>query len=67
MVVVCIDDPVVRELIPAIGRTVLTYGFSADADYRISEFSQAGTQNQICHHRSSGSELSGAVESGWPA
>lgn len=44
VVVVCIDDPVIRELIPQIGRTVLTYGFSADADYRLSDFSQQGTQ-----------------------
>ncbi|MCT6698421.1 UDP-N-acetylmuramate--L-alanine ligase [Rheinheimera sp. 4Y26] len=45
--VVCIDDPVVRELIPAIGRTVLTYGFSDDADYRVSDFSQSGTQSRF--------------------
>lgn len=43
-VVVCIDDPVLRELMPQIGRTVITYGFSDDADYRISDFSQSGTQ-----------------------
>jgi UDP-N-acetylmuramate--alanine ligase len=33
--VLCIDDPVVRELIPSISRSVLTYGFSDDADFRI--------------------------------
>ena len=47
VVVVCIDDPVVRELIPQIGRTVLTYGFSEDADFRISDFTQAGTQTRF--------------------
>lgn len=46
-VVVCIDDPVLRELMPQIGRTVITYGFSEDADYRISEFSQSGTQTMF--------------------
>ena len=46
-VVLCIDDPVVRELMPQIGRTLITYGFSEDADYRISEFSQLGTQTQF--------------------
>ncbi len=46
-VVLCIDDPVVRELMPQIGRTLITYGFSEDADYRISEFSQQGTQTQF--------------------
>ncbi|MBV2130562.1 UDP-N-acetylmuramate--L-alanine ligase [Arsukibacterium indicum] len=45
MAVVCIDDKVLRGLIPSIGRTVLTYGFSDDADYRISEFSQQGTRS----------------------
>ncbi|KKO49051.1 UDP-N-acetylmuramate--alanine ligase [Arsukibacterium sp. MJ3] len=44
MAVVCIDDNVLRELIPAIGRTVLTYGFSDDADYRITEYKQQGTR-----------------------
>jgi UDP-N-acetylmuramate--alanine ligase len=46
-VVLCIDDPVLRELMPRIGRTVITYGFSADADYRISDFSQAGTKTHF--------------------
>ncbi len=45
--VVCIDDPVLRALIGQIGRTVLTYGFSADADFVISDFSQNGTQSQF--------------------
>ena len=35
MAVLCIDDDVVRELIPRLSRAVLTYGFSEDADYRI--------------------------------
>ena len=45
--VVCIDDPVLRGLITQIGRTVLTYGFSEDADFVISEFSQSGTQSRF--------------------
>ena len=45
LAVVCLDDPVLRQLIPCIGRTVLTYGFSEDADYQISEFSQTGTRS----------------------
>ena len=35
LVVACIDDPVVRELAPAIGRPMRTYGYSEDADIRI--------------------------------
>jgi UDP-N-acetylmuramate--alanine ligase len=47
LAVICLDDPVLRQLIPCIGRTVLTYGFSEDADYQISEFSQTGTRSQF--------------------
>ncbi len=32
--VMCIDDPVVRKLIPQVTRSVVTYGLSQDADYR---------------------------------
>ncbi|WP_330924596.1 UDP-N-acetylmuramate--L-alanine ligase [Candidatus Sororendozoicomonas aggregata] len=32
--VMCIDCPVVRELLPAVKRKVITYGFSEDADVR---------------------------------
>ena len=35
MAVMCIDDDVVRELLPAVGRSILTYGFSDDADFAI--------------------------------
>jgi UDP-N-acetylmuramate--alanine ligase len=34
LAVVCLDDPVVRELLPQMARPVLTYGFSPDADLR---------------------------------
>ena len=54
--VVCIDDPVLRGLIPQIGRTVLTYGFSEDADFRISEFSQSGTQTTFVITDSNGNQ-----------
>ncbi|RJX74403.1 UDP-N-acetylmuramate--L-alanine ligase [Vibrio sinensis] len=42
--IVCIDDPVVRELIPKISRQVITYGFSEDADVRITDYRQQGQQ-----------------------
>jgi UDP-N-acetylmuramate--alanine ligase len=54
--VVCIDDPVLRALIPQIGRTVLTYGFSEDADFVISEFNQTGTQSQFVITDSNGNQ-----------
>jgi len=34
LAVLCVDDPVVREIIDAVGRPILTYGFAEDADVR---------------------------------
>ncbi len=45
--IVCIDDPVVRDLIPQISRQVITYGFSEDADVRIENYSQEGQQGKF--------------------
>lgn len=42
LAVVCTDDEVVRELIPRIGRPLLTYGINEDADFRAVDFSQNG-------------------------
>lgn len=43
LAVVCIDNPVVRELLPRMGRQVITYGFSADADVRAVNYNQHGS------------------------
>ena len=40
LAVLCIDDPVVRELLPRISRPKITYGFAEDADFRIMNLSQ---------------------------
>ncbi|MFK0572869.1 UDP-N-acetylmuramate--L-alanine ligase [Endozoicomonas sp.] len=40
--IVCIDCPVVRELLPEIKRQVITYGFSEDADYQAVNVRQQG-------------------------
>lgn len=45
--IMCVDDPVVRELIPRISRQVITYGFSADADVRIENYRQEGQQGKF--------------------
>ncbi len=42
--VLCIDDPVVKEIMPRIGRHMVTYGFSDDADVQALNFSQEGHQ-----------------------
>ncbi|GGB36722.1 UDP-N-acetylmuramate--L-alanine ligase [Oceanisphaera marina] len=40
LAVLCLDDEVVRELMPRVSRQCVTYGFVDDADYRIEDFSQ---------------------------
>jgi UDP-N-acetylmuramate--alanine ligase len=55
--IVCIDDPVVRELIPKISRQVITYGFSEDADVRITDYRQDGQQGQFTVIRHGRDEL----------
>ena len=42
LAVVCIDNPVVRELLPRIGRQTITYGFSEDADVQATNYQQQG-------------------------
>ncbi len=44
LAVLCLDDANVRELLPRVQRQFVTYGFSEDADYRISDFRQGGGQ-----------------------
>ncbi|WP_044105126.1 UDP-N-acetylmuramate--L-alanine ligase [secondary endosymbiont of Heteropsylla cubana] len=41
--VMCIDDKVIRELLPYIKRRITTYGFSDDADFHLSNYYQEGT------------------------
>ena len=40
LAVMCIDDPVVAEILPQVARPTLTYGFSDKADYRIVNLTQ---------------------------
>lgn len=40
LAVLCIDDPVIEEILPRISRPVITYGFSEKAYYRIINLSQ---------------------------
>ncbi len=56
--VVCIDDPVVRELLPEIGRHTLTYGFAEDADFRIHSVEQDGLISRFKVARRKAGELS---------
>ena len=40
--VLCLDDPVLRRLLPRISRPMLTYGFAEDADFSVSEVAVEG-------------------------
>lgn len=55
--VVCIDDPVVRGLLPDIGRQTLTYGFAEDADFRIQNVRKDGLKSHFTVQRRSGEPL----------
>ena len=39
---VCIDDPVIKEILPEISRPIITYGFSEEADVQVYDFKQNG-------------------------
>ncbi|MBE5251285.1 MAG: UDP-N-acetylmuramate--L-alanine ligase [Enterobacterales bacterium endosymbiont of Blomia tropicalis] len=45
--VMCVDDVVIRDLIPRVGRQITTYGFSDDADFRIENYEQRGSQGRF--------------------
>ncbi len=47
LAVMCIDDPVVREVIPEVSRPMLTYGLSDDADYRAINMRQQGMKTHF--------------------
>jgi UDP-N-acetylmuramate--alanine ligase len=40
--VLCLDDPVIRSILPLISRPILTYGFAEDADFRVLDMVQTG-------------------------
>jgi UDP-N-acetylmuramate--alanine ligase len=47
LAVVCLDDPVVREILPLIARPVLTYGEAEDADVQISQIKAVSSRTQF--------------------
>ena len=52
--VLCIDDPVVRELLPDVSRQVLTYGCAEDADYRVTDVRADGLATDFTVERPGG-------------
>jgi UDP-N-acetylmuramate--alanine ligase len=53
LAVICLDDPVLRQMLPEISRPVLTYGFAEDADVRAHDIRQEGT---VTHFRVASAE-----------
>jgi UDP-N-acetylmuramate--alanine ligase len=49
--VLCVDDPVIREMLPDVTRQVITYGVSEDADYRIGDVVRKGPATRFALHR----------------
>lgn len=47
LAVLCLDDPVIKEILPEIGRKITTYGFSEEADVVISNWRHQGMLTQF--------------------
>jgi len=47
LAVMCLDDPVVREILPQVKRPTVTYGFSDEADIRAINVRQMGMQTHF--------------------
>ncbi|MCM2971040.1 UDP-N-acetylmuramate--L-alanine ligase [Larsenimonas suaedae] len=57
LAVLCLDDPVLKALMPSIQRQFVTYGFDEDADYRITEFTQQAGVVRFTVQRPAGEPL----------
>lgn len=57
LAVLCIDDEVVKRLLPRIGRQFVTYGFHPEADYRVEDFHQRADHSTFRVCRPDGSCL----------
>ncbi len=55
--VVCVDDPVIRELLPRIERPITSYGTAEDAQVRALDIRAVGSQMHFRVQRSNGIEL----------
>lgn len=51
LAVLCLDDPVIAELLPDVSRPMLTYGFADQADYRISDIVKSDFSTEFVVHR----------------
>jgi UDP-N-acetylmuramate--alanine ligase len=51
LAILCLDDPVVREVLPRVHKPVLTYGTAGDADLRATDVRQDGLHMSFNVHR----------------
>ncbi|HVY53912.1 MAG TPA: UDP-N-acetylmuramate--L-alanine ligase [Gammaproteobacteria bacterium] len=58
LAVLCIDDPIVREVLPQIPRTKKTYGLTSDADFYAQNITYQGTQSHFIVKRPNNTDLS---------
>lgn len=54
LAVLCVDDPVVREILPELSRPVVTYGIQQEADFRTQGYTQSGMQTKFVVERPKG-------------
>ncbi|TAK72485.1 MAG: UDP-N-acetylmuramate--L-alanine ligase [Gammaproteobacteria bacterium] len=54
LAVLCIDDPVVREILPQISRPIVTYGLTEEADFHTLSYTQSNMQTQFVVQRPNG-------------
>jgi len=61
LAVLCVDDPVVREILPLVARPTITYGFGEDADVRAVDIRQEGMHTYFAVLRQGRAPLSVSV------
>ncbi len=54
LAVLCVDDPIVRKVLPDVSRPMSTYGFTEDANFRATNVRQEGTTNFFTVERPNG-------------
>lgn len=54
LAVLCIDDPVVRDILPDVSRPIFTYGLTPEADFKASEINYRGIQTFFTAERPNG-------------
>ncbi|TEA27210.1 UDP-N-acetylmuramate--L-alanine ligase [Candidatus Schmidhempelia bombi] len=58
LAIMCIDDPINRELLSVVGRKIITYGFSEEADVVIKDYRQEKSVGFFTVYRPNRDELS---------